>query len=241
MKNLIRAEFFKLKKSTPYKVLFFTYLFTEAAIQVNNIGNSVAYPKYNPTYTGAEWLQNLHQSLLLYSVVIFCFTAFFVNGDFLRHTFYSGLLCGTSRRGAFLAKIVAVLSGAVLLMFVPLVTGTVLWSVHAGFGMAWPEAIRPVARAFAIQLLASLMLVSNAVFFSVIAKSKIGAFLWSFGTLYVLGVLRGNIGHIIKIPVLRDMLLFVLSLCYLNLGVFLISIVLKLLISGYLFERCDLK
>ena len=69
MKNLIQAELFKLKKSTAYKVLLITYLIIEAVIQMNNISNSIAYPKYNPTYTGIEWLLNLRQTLL-YSIVI---------------------------------------------------------------------------------------------------------------------------------------------------------------------------
>ncbi len=127
-------------------------------------------------------------------------------------------------------------------MLVPSLTGTVLWSIHAGFGMNFGiEAVCLIGKALAIQILASLMLVSNAVFFSVIAKSKISAFKWSFGTLYVLGVLRGNIGHIIQIPALRDILLFLLSLFYLNLGTFLAAIILKLLAAGYIFERYDLK
>ncbi len=54
MKNLIQAELFKLKKSTAYKVLLITYLIIEVVIQMNNISNSIAYPKYNPTYTGIE-------------------------------------------------------------------------------------------------------------------------------------------------------------------------------------------
>ncbi len=63
MKNLIRAELFKLRKSTSYQILWITDLLIETAIHINNISNSVAYPKYNPTYTGAGWLHNLHQDI----------------------------------------------------------------------------------------------------------------------------------------------------------------------------------
>lgn len=76
MKNLIKAEWYKLKKMTAYKVLLVSYLFLEAAIQMNNISNSVVYPQYNPTYTGVEWLSDLHQTSFLYSIVIFIFTSF---------------------------------------------------------------------------------------------------------------------------------------------------------------------
>ena len=51
MKDLIKAEWFKLKKMAAYKALFITYLVVETATQMNNISNSVVYPQYNPTYT----------------------------------------------------------------------------------------------------------------------------------------------------------------------------------------------
>ena len=242
MKNLINAELFKLKKLIAYKVLLVTYLIIEIVIQMNNISNSVVYPKYNPTYTGIEWLLNSQQTFLLYALVIFFFTAFFVNGDFIGHTFYASLLCGMPRKNAFWAKIIATLAGGVPLMLVSSLTGTLLWSIHAGFGIDFgTEAVFLVAKALTRYILSSLMLVSNAVFFSVIAKSKVGTFGWSFGTLYVLGVFRGNIEHIIPIPAYREILLFLLSLFYLNIGTFLVSILLKLLAARYVFERYDLK
>ena len=242
MKDLIKAEWFKLKKMAAYKALFITYLVVETATQMNNISNSVVYPRYNPTYTGAEWLGKLQQALFLYSIVVFLFVALYVNGDFVKRTFYSGLLCGVPRKKAFLAKMVSALAGVVPLMLVPVLTGTVLWSIHAGFGMDFGvEAVCLVAKALGIQFLASLMLVSHAAFFAVLIKSRIGAFVWSFGTLYMSGVLQGNIGNIIQIPVLREILLFLLSVSYLNLGTFLAAVVLKFLAAGYIFERCDLK
>lgn len=241
MKNLIKAELFKLKKSTAYKVLIITYLLTEAAIQMNSISNSVVYPKYNPAYTGCEWLQQYDLTLLYMAAVLF-FVAFFVNGDFVKHTFYSSLMCGVSRREAFLAKLIAVFAGTVPLLLISVLTGTVLWSIHAGFGMRFgAESIWFVAKVFAAHSLASLALISNGMIFAVIAKSRLSAFIWSFGSLYIPGVLRGNIENIIPVPVLRDILLTLLSLFYLNLEIAVAAIVLKFAVAGYIFERCDLK
>lgn len=241
MKNLIKAELFKLKKSTAYRVLIITYLLTEAAIQMNCISNSVVYPKYNPTYTGSEWLQQ-QDLTLLYMAAVFFFIAFYVNGDFVKHTFYNGLMCGVSRRRAFLAKLIAVFAGTVPLLLISVLTGTTLWSIHAGFGMRFgAETVCLVAKIFAVQGLASLALISNGMIFSVIAKSRLSAFALGFGSLYILGVLRGNIEHIIRIPVLRDILLILLSLFYLNLAVAVAAIILKFAVAGYIFERRDLK
>lgn len=241
MKTLIKAELFKLRKSTAYKVLFFTYLITEAVIQINSIGNSVVYPKYNPTYTGSEWLRQCDLTLL-YLVAVLFFISFYVNGDFVKHTFYGVLMCGASRKKAFLAKLTAVFAGTVPLLLASVLTGTTLWSIHAGFGMdlGW-KAVCLVAKVIAMQSLALLMLISNGMLFAVIAKSRLSAFAWSFGTLYILGVLRGNIGHIIQIPALRDLLLTLLSLSCLNLETALLAIVLKLVVAGYIFEQFDLK
>ncbi len=242
MKNLIKAEFFKLKKLAEYKALFIIYLIIEAAVQMNHISNSVLYPEYNPAYTGMEWLLNPHSTLLSYSVVLFLFIAFYVNGDFTAHTFYSGLLCGIPRKNVFWAKIVSLYAGVVPLMLIYSLTGTVLWSVHSGFGMDFgATAVFLTAKAFAMQILISLMLVSHGVLFSVIAKSKLITFGLSFSTLYVFGILQGNIENIIQISMLREILKFLLSLSYLNLGTFLASILLKMLIAKYIFERFDLK
>lgn len=239
MKNLIKAEIFKLKKLRAYKAMLLIDLMIEAAVEMNNISNSIAYPKYNPTYTGIEWLLNTHQT---YYLMVILFVAFYVNGDFAGHTFYSCLLCGVPRKNAFWAKMIAVFAGIVPLMLASSLTGTLLWSIHAGFGVDFgAEAVFLVAKAFAKQILSSLMLVSNAVFFSVIAKSKIGTFSWSFGSLYVLAVLRGNIERVITIPAFREIMSFLLSMFYLNLGTFLASILLKLLAARFIFERCDLK
>lgn len=242
MGNLIRAELFKLKKSTAYRLLLVLYFMIEVAVQRNNISNSVHYPKYNPAYTGAEWLQSLDQTHLLYGGVLFLFTAFYMNGDFTAHTFYSGLLCGVPRGNAFLAKMISLFAGIIPLMFTDSLPGTVLWSIHSGFGMDFGiGAVLLVAKVFASQTLVSLVLVSHAVLFAVIAKSRIGAFGLGFFTTYAFGVLRGNIGNIVQDPVFSKFFVFLLSIFYYNLGTVLASILLKLLAAGYLFVRLDLR
>lgn len=91
----------------------------------------------------------------------------------MKHTFYTSLLCGISRKSAFLAKLISVIAGSLPLMFVPFLTGTLFWSIHAGFGMEFgAEAVCLMAKAFARQFLASLMLVSNAVFFCRLSQKQ---------------------------------------------------------------------
>lgn len=242
MRNLIKAEFFKLRKLTAYKVLLIIYLMIEIVINKNYIGNSVAYPKYNPTYTGIDWLLTQPRTMLFYMLAVFFFTNIYVNGDFVSHTFYSGLLCGLPRKKAFWAKIISLFAGIVPLMLVYALTGTVLWSVHAGFGMDFGvDAAFLIAKAFGERFLLTLQLVGDAVLFAVIVRSRIGAFLLSLGTLNVIGIFRANIENIIKIPALSKILLFLLSLLTLNIGTFLAGILLRLLTARYIFEKFDLK
>ncbi|RKI42290.1 hypothetical protein D7V86_06870 [bacterium D16-51] len=242
MKNLTKAELFKLKKSTAYRTLFIIFLLTEIIVQINNIGNSVAYPKYNPTYTGIGWLSELHRPFSIYAITLFLFAAFFVNGDFTGRTFYASLLCGTERKNAFGAKMISVFAGGVPLALVSLLPGTILWSIHTGFGMDFGiKAAFLIIKAFVWQILISFAIISHTVFFAVIAKSKTSTFVWSFGSLYVVGVLRANIGRIIPNPALGEILKFLVSLYYLNIWTFLASVLLKLLAAGYIFEKFDLK
>lgn len=260
MKNLIRAEFFKLKKSTGYKVLLITYLIMEILIQINNVDNSVAYPKYNHSYTGVDWLVNRHQPSLYcdcywcanaqkspfmpqglewllnkhytvtsYMVSIFLFIAFYVKGDFTAQTFYRGLLCGIPRKNTFWAKIIVLFAGIIPMMLISFLTGTVLWSIHSGFGIAFGrKAVFLIAKAFVEHLLLTLILVSHALFVAVITKSQIGTFGWSISTMYV-------------IPQAGIVLRFLLSLLYLNLGTVLVTVLLELFGAGYIFEKYDLK
>lgn len=258
MANLIKAEFFKLKKLAGYRWLLVSYLLIEILVQINNIDNSVVYPKYNPSYTGVEWLLyrhqpslycdgcaiaekspymlqriewllNKHYTVVPYMLAIFLFIAFYVKGDFTARTFYSALLCGIPRKKAFWAKLIVLFAGVVPLMLVSFLTGTVLWSVHSGFGINFGlEAVFLVAKAFAKQLLLSFILVSHAVLFAVITKSRIGTFGWGISTMYV-------------IPKAGLALQFLLSLFYLNLGTILVTVLFELTTAGYLFERCDLK
>ena len=262
MKNLMKAEFFKLKKSTGYKVLLVAYLILDILIEKNNIGNSVVYPKHVPAYTGAEWLVdrhypslfdcecygcidtryhsfyilqrlewllNQHNTVALDMGAIFLFIAFYMKGDFTSQTFYRGLLCGTPRQNTFWAKMIVLFIGIIPMMLMSVLIGTVLWSIHAGFGMEFgKDVVFLIARAFAQQFLLTLMLVSHGVFAAVIAKSQIGAFLWSISTLYL-------------IPRSDLILRFLLALLYLNIGTILITILLELSAAGYIFARYDLR
>lgn len=263
MQNLIKAEFFKLKKSTGYKALLVIYLVMEILIQINNISNSIVYPKYNPTCTGAEWLLYQHQpslycdwcasiqkgsyilrslewllndhyTVIPYMIVVFLFVAFYVKGDFTAHTFCRGILCGIPRKKVFWAKLIALFAGVIPLMLVSSLVGTVLWSIHSGFGIKFgSEAALIIAKAFAKQALLTLILISHAVLFAVISKNQIGTFGWSISTLYV-----------IPSASIRAGMLFVLSalsVFYLNLGTTVAVVLLELLVAGYIFERYDFK
>ena len=263
MGTLIKAEFFKLRKSAGYKMLLVIYLIMEILIQINNISNSIVYPKYNPACTGAEWLLNQHHpslycdwcaitqkssdtphnlewllndhyTLMPLMAAVFLFVAFYVKGDFTASTFYRGIPCGIPRINVFGAKLIVLFAGVIPLMLVSSLTGTVLWSIYSGFGMKFdPEAVFLITKAFAKQVLLTLVLMSHAVLFAVISKNQIGTFGWSISILYVIPRVCIRAG--------MKFVLSALSLVYLNHGTTVAAILLELLAAGYIFERYDFK
>lgn len=53
MLNLIKTEFFKLRKSFAYKFMLGTYLLFEVWYNMNEVSNGILYT--GVSYTGSEW------------------------------------------------------------------------------------------------------------------------------------------------------------------------------------------
>lgn len=246
MSNLVKAEFFKLRKSLAFKVLLAMYFVFEILYTINEIGNSVLYPAYNPTFTGAEWFCQVPgaNGTGYFAIALFLFAAFYVAGEFHGRTLYRGLLCGLLRRDVFGAKVIVFTVGAVLLLLVHIVTGTTLWTIHSGFGMDSSDGVALFfTKAIASLLLQLLILVSHALLFAVMTKNKIGAFALGYGVLDVLGLpfwrtsVRSDLVVFTYIDYLQaswESSMWALLVCA-------AEVILMLLAAGYLFARCDLK
>lgn len=109
MRNLIKAEFFKLKKSLSYKLILAGFFLTEILLVWNEI--SVGVNHTGVLYTGAQWIYRLPSQASYYVVFLFLFAADFVAGEFQNRTFAASFLCGYPRRTILWAKAAVYFTG----------------------------------------------------------------------------------------------------------------------------------
>lgn len=128
MKNLIRAEFFKLSKSFGYKMmlvlsagvgLFFCYF------AVNN----------SSRISGYQMLPIMDSFVMFHTIFASVFTAVFLCGEFDRRTMGLGLFCGLPRRSVFISKLIVYFTGLLCLLSTVVMVPVVIMSIRNGFGI----------------------------------------------------------------------------------------------------------
>lgn len=129
MKNLVKAEWFKLSKSLGFKMLclcnaasLFVILFL---ILVGAKG------------TGYDMFLIALSYVMYHGVIGYMFTACFLCKEFSGRTFGMALSCGASRRMIFGAKVLVFLSGLLLLFLIYAGAATFIASIANGFGRGY--------------------------------------------------------------------------------------------------------
>lgn len=130
MKNLIKAEWFKLTKSFGFKVLLlcnaaslFTTVFLLVFAEAPGLGHRMFISALG--------------YILHHTIIGTVFAAVFLCNEFSGRTFGTSLLCGCSRREIFLSKILVFFAGLLSLFLVYVGITTIVVSVVSGFGMEW--------------------------------------------------------------------------------------------------------
>lgn len=130
MKNLIKAEWFKLSKSFGFKVL----LLCNAA-SLFSTGILLALGFSGVKGIGYQLFVGTMKYVLHHTLIGNLFAAVFLCSEFAGSTFRMSLLCGYSRRKIFMAKALIFLAGLLLLFLVYVGITTVVVSVgNGGFG-----------------------------------------------------------------------------------------------------------
>lgn len=129
MGNLIKSEWFKLRKSLGFKILLAGTVISTSTILILLAMGSAG--------TGSQLMAIGFSYVLHHAFVGFLFAAVFWCNEFSNRTFALSLLCGHSRRKVFLAKVVVFLFGLLLLFGVYVGLTTVYASVSNGFGLEW--------------------------------------------------------------------------------------------------------
>ena len=167
MKNLFKAELYKLFKLPVYKFLLavlFIIVILDNFLKLSNI----------KTASGYEWLCFMKSRMLWNIVVIIILTAVFVGGEFSKRTFMMGLLCGESRRNFILAKFAAIFTGSLPFLAIYAITGFTTETLMNGFGMPSDAHLLPVVfREIFYCILIHLNVISVAMLMTMLIKNEI--------------------------------------------------------------------
>ncbi len=258
MYNLIKADFFKLRKALSYKIL----LIVEVALCLLLVGmmiyaaNNLEIPE-GVTISGDLSMSGFDGFLSSLTQVQFnitylsIFAALFICSDFTNRTIVGALSTGHSRISVIFSKLIVYLVGAVGLLLVMPVLMTLLLTIINGFGRELTgELIGFMVRSSALYLLQNLAMACFCALLAYIFKS-IGPVVGSaIGSLMILNILAQlNINetftNILKLTFIWQAQFFVkleqtgdILLCV-AVGVLTILITTA---AGYLcFKRTDLK
>lgn len=126
MKNLMKAEWFKLSKSFGFRVLCLCNVATVFSTALLALAGAKA--------TGfASFVMSLTY-ILHHAVIGYLFAAIFLCGEFSNRTYGLSLLCGYSRKKVFLSKILVFLLGLIWLFLIYTGVTTAVMSIANGFG-----------------------------------------------------------------------------------------------------------
>lgn len=129
MKHLIRAEFYKLFKSTGYRVMLAFSVGVGAFFAFFGLSRGTSW------VNGYQMLPIMDSFVLFHSIFACAFTAVFLCGEFSGRTMGMGLLCGLPRRRVFSAKLIVYFVGLLCLLTAAVVTPMAIMTYANGFGM----------------------------------------------------------------------------------------------------------
>ena len=245
MRNLIKAEFYKLVKSFEYRVLlalgagyglFFCWLAFSNSSRIE----------------GYRVLSSMHSFVLCHAILTGAFAAFFLCGEFSGRTMGMSLLCGLPRRSVFLSKLTVYFAGLLCLLSAVAWLPTVIISCVNGYGMELGlENCLDILAQVLFFWLVSAALGGCFVLLALVTKSAIATIGVGVGTSFMLLFMTTtylNAGeesyYRIKYSVIYQM--FVLDNWeYVQRGLFvgvnLVTLVVALTAAVMVFERSELK
>ena len=175
MKNLIKAEWFKLSKSTGYKML----LLCNAVSVLTSVLLLVA----GTTSPGYEMLVISLTSILHHSVIGYLFAAVFICNEFSNRTFGMSLLCRSSRKKVYLSKIVVYLTGMTVLFLTYVCATTLVMTVANGFGISIKH-VKELVLLFLCGILGNIAMSSVIILVATVAKKTIATIGIGIGLTY---------------------------------------------------------
>ncbi len=240
MINLIKAEWFKLLKSFPFRILCLcnaASLITTAAL--NFLGSKGS--------TGYETLLISLGYHLHHSIIGYIFAAFFLCDEFSGRTFGMSLSCGVSRRKIFNTKVFTFLAGLLFLFLI--YTGAVMFvaTILNGFGKGFSIDIILL---LLCGILGEIAMGSVMILVATIVKKAVITVGLGIGITYCLLLGKTHYLQTGIFPYIKYTYSFQIEQLMFwgenfSLGTFLavmfLTVVIVLITAGFIFERAELK
>lgn len=241
MKNLIKAEWFKLSKSFGFKVL----LLFNAASLFSNIFLLMAGAKGE----GYKMFAIALTYILHHSVIGYLFSALYLSSEFSGRTFGTSLLCGCSRRKIFLSKALVFLAGLIILFLVYVGVSTTVISVGNGFGMEFSaKTCKEILLMLLCGMLACITMGAVILLVTVIVKKAVAAIGAGIIITYSLLWLEANFSeNLVFLKYTYSYQMGQLEFFgegfspVVFLGVMVVTFLLAFAAAGFIFERTELK
>lgn len=245
MKNLIRAEFFKLSKSFGYKVMLASSAGVGLLFCYFWISNS-------SRASGYQMLSTMDSFVMFHTIFTSVFTAVFLCSEFSDRTIGMGLFCGQPRHSVFISKLVVYFTGLLCLLSTVVVVPVVIMSIRNRFGLELTaEGFMDVLAQMVFFWLVSSAIGGFFVFLALATKNVVATMGAGLGIAFCLLVMTSNYfnsGMEKYAPVKYSFVyqMFVLADWEhlqkgLFLGVSLVTLAVTLTAAALIFARSDLK
>ncbi|MBR1597611.1 MAG: ABC transporter permease [Lachnospiraceae bacterium] len=130
MRDLIKTELFKLKKSRTFKILIIINL---SVIITFILGVGIGYYDVEPhSLVGYKMYKSSVQYILHHGLVGYILASGFICSEYSQNTIGSGLVSGHSRTKLLLAKMIVFVCGVVILFLIYLAASTFITSFYTG-------------------------------------------------------------------------------------------------------------
>ena len=245
MKNLIKADFFKMTKSFGYWVMMacsvgLGLLFTLLGITGQN------------RISGYQMLSMLVSYVMFHTIITSAFTAGFLGSDFSDRTIGMSLFCGLPRRSVFFSKLAVYFAGLLCLLSAIVVVPTMVTTIVNGFGikLTVESCMGVLAQVLFFWLICSA-LGGFFIFMTLATRNQVATIGGGLGISFVLLVLTSNYVNagweaysLVKYSFICQM--FILEdWAHLQkglfLGVSLVTLIVTLITSALIFEKAELK
>lgn len=243
MKNLIRAEWFKLSKSSSFRLLLSCSVFAGILLAVICFVGGTKAPGYRA-------LDAYLATILFHMIFTYAFAAVFICSEIRGHTFGASLLCGFPRISVFFSKAAVFFVGVLLLTLVPTAVCTIAITLANGFGMAsFMEACTYILPRLFYAITGFAALSSAALLISLVVKNKTATAAIGMGGTYFFMVIEANTRelpvykyykyvYIHQIEQLRFSAEYLADKTYL--AVTLITAMLAMALAAFIFEKAEL-